>query len=370
VALYDLERWTYRNIARPPLFHLDPEVVHDRTTDFAEFFGRTAPTRALTRWFFRYDHPMLRQTIAGIDFANPIGLSAGFDKNARLTLIMPEIGFGFEEIGSVSLRPCRGNPKPRLHRLPASKSVVVNYGLMNDGASVIAARLAARPTAAAKFPLGISLVPTNDAQSTTIPAMVEEVVAAHRILAPYAAYVTLNLSCPNSCQPQPFMDPRALRELLPEVVKQPGQKPIFLKISPDVPKSQLDELMAAAADFGVTGFIATNLTKQREGNPALRDTNLPEKGGLSGGVVSALSDRTLEHLARQSHGRFVLMGVGGVFGPDDAYRKIGLGASLIQLITGMLYEGPGLLGSINRGLVDRLQRDGFKHISEAVGKDL
>ena len=367
MSRFDVERWGYRNVARPVLFGIDPEVIHDRMTDVAEFFGRTAATRALTRAFFRYENPALRQTIAGIDFANPVGLSAGFDKNARLTKIMREIGFGFEEIGSVSLRPCTGNPKPRLHRLPASKSVLVNYGLMNDGAEVIAARLAAaRPG----LPLGISLVPTNDQRSTTIPAMIDEVVAAHKILAPYAGYITLNLSCPNSVQPQPFMNPTALRELLPAVAALPGQKPIFLKISPDVTLSQLDELMAAAAEHDVTGFIATNLTKQREDNPALHDTNLPEKGGLSGKVVSDLADRTLEYLARQSKGKFVLMGVGGIFSADDAYRKIGLGASLLQLITGMLYEGPGLIGSINQGLARRLERDGFKNISEAVGKDL
>ena len=166
------------------------------------------------------------------------------------------------------------------------------------------------------------------------------------------------------------MNPTALRELLPAVAALPGQKPIFLKISPDVTLSQLDELMAAAAEHDVTGFIATNLTKQREDNPALHDTNLPEKGGLSGKVVSDLADRTLEYLARQSKGKFVLMGVGGIFSADDAYRKIGLGASLLQLITGMLYEGPGLIGSINQGLARRLERDGFKNISEAVGKDL
>ena len=200
--------------------------------------------------------------------------------------------------------------------------------------------------------------------------MIDEVVAAHKILAPYAGYITLNLSCPNSVQPQPFMNPTALRELLPAVAALPGQKPIFLKISPDVTLSQLDELMAAAAEHDVTGFIATNLTKQREDNPALHDTNLPEKGGLSGKVVSDLADRTLEYLARQSKGKFVLMGVGGIFSADDAYRKIGLGASLLQLITGMLYEGPGLIGSINQGLARRLERDGFKNISEAVGKDL
>jgi dihydroorotate dehydrogenase subfamily 2 len=367
MSRFDAERWIYRKAVRPVLFGIDPEVIHDRMTDVAEFFGRTAPTRALTRAFFRYDNPALRQTIAGVDFTNPVGLSAGFDKNARLTQVMADIGFGFEEIGSMSIRPCAGNPKPRLQRLPESKSVLVNYGLMNDGAEVIAARLS---KARSGLPLGISLVPTNDAGATTIPAMVEEVAAAHRILAPHAAYITLNLSCPNACQPQPFMSPVALRELLPEIVKLPNQRPIFLKISPDVPFGQLDELMAVAAEHKVTGFIATNLTKQREGNSALHNTDLPEKGGLSGKVVSELADRSLEHLARQSAGRFVLMGVGGIFSAEDAYRKIGLGASLLQLITGMLYEGPGLIGSINHGLVERLVRDGFKNISDAVGKDL
>jgi dihydroorotate dehydrogenase subfamily 2 len=366
-----IERAAYVYAAKPLLFARDPERVHDGTTDLSEWVGRHAATRGLMHALFYYSHPALRQELLGATYANPVGLSAGFDKNARLTQFLPTLGFGFEEVGSVSNSSCAGNPKPRLHRLPKSRSIVVNYGLANDGAKVIAARLAATNPV---FPVGINLVPTNDARIDTIAAMIEDVSEAHRRLAPHASYITLNLSCPNVCVGQPFMNPANLRQLLPTITALPNQKPILLKLSPDATPDVIDEILAAASEHKVAGFIAGNLTKHRDGNPDLKD-DLPGPGGLSGRVQAPAGNRVLEHLGRQNASlspdrRFALVGCGGIFSAADAYRKIGLGASLIQLITGMLFEGPQLPGEINRGLVELLHRDGFTNISQAVGKDL
>jgi dihydroorotate dehydrogenase subfamily 2 len=365
------ERAAYVHVAKPLLFARDPEQVHDATTDLSEWVGRHAATRGLMRALFYYSNPALRQHLLGATFANPVGLAAGFDKNARLTQFLPAIGFGFEEVGSISIRPFGGNPKPRLHRLPNSKSIVVNYGLANEGAPAIAGRLAKLKQT---IPVGISIVPTNDGKSGSISELIEEVAQAHALLAPLASYITLNLSCPNACLSQPFMIPANLRQLLPAITALPHQKPILLKLSPDAKPAILDEILAAASEYEVAGLISGNLTKHREGNPDVKD-HLPGPGGLSGGAQSAAGERTLEHLGRQNVSlptdrRFVLVGCGGIFSAADAYRQIGLGASLLQLITGMLFEGPQLPGEINRGLVELLHRDGFNHISQAVGKDL
>lgn len=357
----------YRKILRPILFLFDPESVHDRALSLGVFLGSFRLTRLLTRSIFRYQDASLRQNILGLTFDNPIGLAAGFDKNSRLMPILPEVGFGFEEIGSITGEPCLGNPKPRLWRLPKSKSLLVYYGLMNDGADAISSRLKGKKFS---FPVGVSIAKTNSPQTTDLEAGVGDYFKAYKTFRDLEVgdYFTINISCPNAFGGEPFTDPDRLDRLLKEIFSISKKRPIFIKFSPDLSLEQVDKILEVANRYEIDGFVATNLTKPRD-NPAIKDENIPKTGGLSGKAVDELSDKMIAHLYKKTEGKKVIIGCGGIFSAEDAYRKIRLGASLVQLITGMIYEGPQLIGEINKDLVKLLQKDGFKNIKEAVGAD-
>lgn len=358
-----VEGLVYRHVMKPWFFRHDPEVVHDGISHLTERLAHHTTTRGLLRLAFDYRHPMLEQAVLGVRFPNPIGLSAGFDKNGRLTQAMPAIGFGFMEIGSVTGEACAGNPKPRLWRLPESKSLVVNYGLMNDGAEAIAARLRGQQFA---IPVGISVAKTNSRDTVPTEAGVADYVKAYRAVSGLGSYYTINISCPNTFGGQPFTDPERLETLLSALDQAPHTKPVLVKFSPDLSEAELDGLLEVAVRHNVQGFICSNLTKRRD-NPRLRDAEVPSVGGLSGKVQAGLSDAQVRQVYRKAGRGYVVIGSGGVFSAEDAYRKIRAGASLVQLITGMIYEGPQQISEINAGLVRLLRRDGFKNVAQAVG---
>lgn len=357
----------YRTIIKPLLFLIDPEKVHDQMLLFGSILGKYGFTKKATSVFFNFQSSQLKQKIAGITFENPIGLAAGFDKNAQLLDILPRVGFGFEEIGSVTALPCKGNAKPRLWRLKKSKGLVVNYGLMNDGAEIIAKRIAPKKL---KFPIGISIAKTNCAETADTEKGIQDYVAAFRLLKNLGDYTTINISCPNAFGGQPFVDGPRFEKLMSALNSEGIIKPLFIKLSPDLNKSQLSELLEVTAKFPVTGFICTNLTKDRSlFQDKIIDKELPEVGGISGKPVQNLSDEMIKTLYQMSRGGYVIIGCGGVFCAHDAYRKIRLGASLIQLITGMIFQGPQLIGEINKELLQLMKKDGFENISEAIGVD-
>ncbi len=358
--------FVYRWLLKPIFFKIDPEKIHDGMVMKGIFLGKFRFTRALTRFFFGYSSPVLRQHILGIDFPNPIGLAAGFDKNAQLTSIMPEVGFGFEEVGSITGEPCEGNPKPRLWRLPKSRSLVVNYGLKNDGCEVISRRLSHEKFV---FPVGISVAKTNSPDTCETQEGIDDYVKAFNHFTHIGAYFTVNISCPNAYGGQPFTDPPKLEKLLEALDRIPTHKPVFLKVSPDITVNNLHDVLAIAGKHRVRGFICTNLTKNRH-NKKIFDPHVPEKGGLSGKVVEDLSNEMIAEIYRKTGGKYVIMGCGGVFTAEDAYRKIRLGASLIQMITGMIYQGPQAVSAINAGLSNLLKRDGFSNVHDAVGVDV
>ncbi len=355
----------YQNLFKPIAFRLDPEKVHDRILVVGKILGKFRWSRDATQTLFSFQSPLLEQELLGIKFRNPIGLSAGFDKNAELTDILPAVGFGFAEVGSITGEPCVGNPKKRLWRLPKSKSLVVNYGLKNDGAEVTARRLKNQHFA---IPIGINIAKTNSPDTVPTQAGIDDYLKAHRALAQIGSYTTVNISCPNAFGGQPFTDPQSLELLLSALDTVKTTKPTFIKLSPDLSRAEVDELFTVIGRHNVQGIICSNLTKNRD-NKNIVETELPESGGLSGKVVEELSNTLLAYVYKQTGGRYVVVGCGGVFSAEDAYKKIRLGASLVELITGMIYEGPQLIGEINRGLVKLLQRDGFKNISEAIGAD-
>lgn len=364
----------YEKILKPVLFRFDPESMHDLFTRIGQVLGSSAPLRWATAAVCSYEHPSLATRVAGIDFKNPVGLGAGFDKDVRLTKIMPAVGFGFMEVGAITRWPYEGNAGRRLVRLPEDRSLIVYYGLKNEGAEAAAARL---PAGAKKikctFPVGVNIAKTNRADIKG-GAAVEDYVATYRMLAHHGNYVTLNLSCPNTEDGRTFQDPHALDALLAAIAREPKPVPIFLKLSADLSMEAVDAIIAVVEKYPglVDGFVIANLAKDR-GMVRLRSPqatlDLIPAGGISGAPVRELSTAMVRHIYRTTHGKYILIGLGGVFTAEDAYEKIKAGASLVQLVTGLIYGGPLAVKRINRGLVKLLARDGYASVADAVGKE-
>lgn len=355
----------YKKVIRPILFKIDPEQIHDLALLLGKTFGKFSLTRQLTKTCFYYKNKKLTQTIAGIRFVNPVGLAAGFDKEAEMMQILPSLGFGFEEIGSITAKPCQGNPKPRLWRLPKYKSLVVNYGLKNQGCKVIAGKLKGKKFA---FPVGISIAKTNCPETTDPKIGINDYVESFLTMEPYADYLTINISCPNAYGGRPFSNSNYLKELLSKIDQIKTKKPIFIKISPELSSTQLDELLDICMKHNLTGFVVSNLVKDRSKltiPPA--DFAKVGMGSLSGKIMHNRSNELISYVYQKTKGKYIIIGSGGIFTAKDAYEKITRGASLLQLITGMIYEGPRVIKKINKGLVAMLKKDGFENIAEAVG---
>lgn len=343
---------------------IDPEVVHDCISLIGRVLGSNCMSRKLTALFFSYSNKTLEQKILGIKFSNPVGLSAGFDKNAVLTNILPSVGFGFAEVGTITGEACKGNPKPRLWRLKKSKSLVVNYGLKNDGSEKISNKLKK-----VKFtiPIITSIGKTNNITTIETKKGIKDYVKAYQKFTNIGHIFDINISCPNTFGGQPFSDPEKLDELLDEIDKIPTNKPVFIKMPPDLIDIQLDEILRVVKNHKIAGFICTNLTKNKKNNKIM-DKNVPDQGGISGKVVEDMSNELIKIIYQKTKGKYVIIGCGGIFSAEDVYKKIKLGASLVQLITGMIFEGPQIISKINQGLVKLLKEEGYKNISQAVGK--
>lgn len=360
-----LQRWGYQHLLKPFFFRCDPEWVHDRVCVFGASLGRWRMTRLLTNVLCAYKHPGLQQEILGITFSNPIGLTEGFDKDARLTQIMPSVGFGYEMIGSVTAQACEGNEKPRLWRLPKTKGLVVYYGLKNEGVAKIHRRLSGERFA---VPVGVSIAKTNSHRTVDTHAGVEDYMRGLMTMKDVGDFHVINISCPNVFGGEPFSDPERLEKLLfrLDLIKTP--KPRFLKIAVDLTLEQLDALITVMDRHRVDGMILANLTKRYDRPQIIQDEiRTGMKGGISGRPTYEASNALIAHAYLEAGGRYVIIGAGGVFTAEDAYEKIRQGASLVQLATGMIFEGPQLIGEINRGLVQRMHRDGFETIREVVG---
>lgn len=363
--LTGLTRYGYRRIAKPLFFRRDPEKAHDSVVAMGKLLGGTSITRGITRVFFNYENPILAQEILGIQFTNPVGLTAGFDKNAELIGIMPSVGFGFHEIGSVTGEPCEGNPKPRLWRMPKTGALIVWYGLKNDGCEVIAERIEERRM---HIPVGTNIAKTNCKETVDTDAGIRDYEKAFRALADVGHYFVVNVSCPNTYGGEPFTTPDRLERLLTRLDAISTSKPVLLKLGADLTPDGLDALVHVTDRHRIHGFILSNLTKQKN-LPSIRQDELviTDKGGVSGKPVAPLSNALISHLYRSVGDRYVIIGTGGIFTAEDAYEKIKNGASLVQLATGMIFQGPQSIGEINRGIAQMLHEDGYHNISEAIG---
>jgi len=356
----------YKWILKPIFFKFDPESIHDRMIALGYFLGRHWLTRKKTSLWFGYSNQILKQKILGINFENPVGLSAGFDKDAVLTHIIPSVGFGFMEVGSITANPYGGNSKPRLYRLPKAKSLRVNYGLKNSGAEILHRRLQGKIFS---FPVGINIAKTNSPETSDVNKGIEDYFFTYKIFQDVGSYFTINISCPNTCEEHPiFAEPQNLDLLLNKIFSIPKNKPVFVKLSPDLQETKLEKILEVCLKHQVDGFVCTNLTK-------VNSLGHIGKGGFSGKLDEELSLKTIKYVYKKINllpqERFlrkpIIIGVGGIFSAEDAYAKIKAGASLVELITGMIFEGPQVISEINIGLVKLLKADGYKNISEAIG---
>lgn len=359
----------YRHMVRPLLFRCDPEWIHERAMDLGERVGASAAGRNLLKGLFSFADSRLATEVAGLRFANPLGMAAGFDKNGRVIQALAAMGFGFVEVGSVSAHVSEGNARPRLFRLPLDEAVVVYYGVPNDGAEVVAERVSGRPTDA---PLGINLVETNTGRPVAAEAVVAEFAEAVKPFVGRADYIALNLNCPNTTGGvSPFDGGGHLRDLLREYAVIDDLPPVFLKFTAHVDPARMARMLEAVDSFDfVKGFVF-NLPPGKDyplKSSAAEVDPLP--GTLCGRPVREMIDEALRFwYARIDRTRHKIIGVGGISSAEDAYRKIRLGASLVQLYSALVFKGPGIVREINAGLARLLARDGYAHVAEAVGVD-
>jgi dihydroorotate dehydrogenase len=306
--------------------------------------------------------PLLATRLAGLTLPNPVGLAAGFDKNATAVAQLSRAGFGFIEVGAATPQPQAGNPKPRLFRLPQDRAVINRFGFNNDGMEAIAARLARRP---AGIPVGLNLGANKDS-----PDRAADFAKVLANCGPYIDFATVNVSSPNTERLRDLQGKGALSALLKGVFETrnilPRKIPIFLKISPDMTPEELADLAEVAVASGIDAVIATNTTLDREG---LKSAGSSEYGGLSGAPLFEKSTRCLARLSELTAGRLPLIGVGGIASADDAYAKIRAGATAVQIYSAMIYQGLSLAPRIAQGLDALLARDGFASVAEAVGTD-
>ncbi len=334
------------------LHRMDPEAAHGMSIKALKM-GLTPTPGPVTS-------PRLRTHVAGLDLPNPVGLAAGFDKNAEALLPLSQSGFGFIEVGAATPRPQPGNPKPRLFRLTDDKAAINRFGFNNEGMEAIGARLAQRPKDAV---IGLNLGANKD--STDRPDDFARVLAH---CAPYLDFATVNVSSPNTEKLRDLQGKEALTALLAGVIATRdglGRRvPVFLKIAPDLTEAEIEDIAIVAHDTGVDAVIATNTTLSRDG---LTSAHKDEAGGLSGAPLFEKSTRVLARLSKLTEGRTPLIGVGGISTAEQAYAKICAGASAVQFYTAMVYSGLSLAGDIARELDVLLDRDGFSSVADAVG---
>jgi dihydroorotate dehydrogenase len=346
------------------LFRLDPEAAHRLAHTFLH---RVTPEQARRR---RPVAPAsLATEVLGLRFDSPIGLAAGFDKGDVSVAGLFGLGFSHVEIGTITPRPQAGNDRPRLFRLPEHRALVNRMGFNNEGAEACAARLAALPAAARLGPVGVNVgknkvTPNEEAE--------QDYLACIDRLHPYADYLVVNISSPNTpglreLQGRAALD-RLLRACAARLAERAPDKPLLVKLAPDLAPEALDEAVDVAIAAGAAGIIATNTTLSREGVEG--HPNAKEQGGLSGAPLERRATEAVRRCALRAKGRVPIVGAGGVMSAEDAYAKIRAGASLVQVYTGLIYGGPAFVKHVNEGLARLLERDGFARIADAVGADL
>ena len=340
------------SLIRPALFLLDPERAHGLAIAALKLLppGKPAP-----------DGGSLAIRVAGLSFPNPLGMAAGFDKNAEVPDALLGVGFGFAEVGSITPLPQAGNPKPRMFRLVEDRGVINRLGFNNEGADAALRRLERR--------LGTpGIVGINIGANKDSADRIADYVAMTEVMAPLASYLAVNISSPNTPGLRALQDGAALTGLLDAVLaaRGPSQVPVFLKVAPDLTPADIDAISRIAIDKGLAALIVSNTTISR---PPLRSRYAGESGGLSGAPLRELAQQRLRDFRKASGGAIPLVGVGGIASAEDAWARIRAGASLVQIYSAMAFDGPDIARRIVHGLERLMKRDGFASIAEAVGSE-
>lgn len=332
------------------------------------------PTAGIYRFLYGINDSRLEQSVASLTFPNPVGLAAGFDKDGRWYRQLPRLGFGHVEIGTITGQPQPGNPRPRLFRLLADQAIINRMGFNNAGADTVARRLAQSPDSGRSYRLGINI---GKSKIVALDQATSDYRFSFERLYSFADYFTVNVSSPNTPGLRELQQRDHLMELLQTLLQlnqelardhETDPRPIFLKIAPDLSSSQLDDIVSIVTELNLPGLIATNTTIERTNlaTPTQRVEQIGA-GGLSGGPLTLKSRQIVSSLYRQLPSTTAIIGVGGIMTPADAWAMITAGASLVQLYTGFVYGGPGLIGQINRHLIQQLDEHGLANISQAVG---
>lgn len=363
-------RWCYW-IIRPILFLFDSETIHVFFVRSGARLAKVAGMRRLTNLLASHNIPRLVTTVASITFSNPIGLAAGFDYEAQLPEALPMLGFGFDTVGTITKGAYEGNKRPRLGRLVRSQSLAVNKGFKNLGIEATLEHLKhIRPI----VPLGLSIGRTNTKEYTTHAEAINDIVYSFKQAESsgvHISYYELNISCPNLTVPIEFYEPARLDELLKAVIDIGLWRPVFIKMPIDKDDAAICAMLNVIMKHPIAGIIIGNLHKDRS-HPTVspEESDKYPKGGLSGSPCRDRSDQLIRLAYEHTRGSIAIIGCGGIFSANDAYRKIRSGASLIQLITGLIFNGPFLPREIALDLDTLLQKDGFENIADAVGADI
>jgi dihydroorotate dehydrogenase len=345
------------DIAKPLFFRLSPETAHRLVHRSLDLYQQT-PLRSLARRRYTVEDERLETEAFGQQFPNPVGVAAGFDKNAEIAPALGSLGFGFVEVGGVTASPQAGNARPRLFRLPEDGALINRMGLNNDGATVIGDRLDELDVS---FPVGVNVAKSEHVETESAPADYRE---TYEQVASGGDFFVVNISCPNS-QGFAELQNRDSMAAIVEELQDAGASPLLVKLSPDLPDPAVDDALSIVEEFDLDGVVATNTSTDRPAS--LRSPNRIEGGGLSGKPIEARATEMVGYVAERVD--VPVVGVGGVSTAEDAYRKIRAGASVVQLYTGLVYEGPAIARDINRGLLQLLERDGFDSVEDAVGAD-
>lgn len=370
--------WFYRHAIRPILFAQEPEEIHEWTIKGLSWASRHDITRDALASF--YGAPALPSRVFDLHFPNPVGLAAGMDKMGAAVPIWPSLGFGHAELGAVTWQAQPGNPPPRIFRAIPAEAIINRMGFNNDGAPALAERLAYWRASGRwpQHPVGINLGKTRVTPLENAP---QDYASSLRVLWPYADFFVVNVSSPNTPNLRQLQEKSALDAILQALQEtalqcasaapgtvSPALKPVLVKVAPDLSWEALDEILELVGPRKIAGLVATNTTIER---PATDDAELTrvysEKGGLSGRPLRARSTEIIRYLYRQTRGALPIIGVGGIFDADDAWEKITAGASLLQIYTSMVFQGPGTARDIVIGLIRRLEAAGCKDLHQAVG---
>jgi len=359
--------WFYRHFVRPALFSQDSEYIHNFTIRLLNRVSRTPELLELGQ--FLLATPYLPSKVFGLEFPNPVGLAAGMDKAGAAVPAWAAMSFGFSELGGITFHPQPGNDPPRMFRAIGDRALVNRMGFNNPGAEAFAQALSDWKSLGRwpAHPIGVNL---GKSKITPLDKAAEDYAGSFRLLRDLADFFVVNVSSPNTPNLRQLQDKAALEEIFAALQQynEPIPKPILVKVAPDLSFDALDQILELALTRRISGIVATNTTISR---PESRDPDCSrvygEMGGLSGAPLAARSTDVIRHLYRQSRGSLPIIGVGGIFDAADAWEKICAGASLIQVYTGLVYEGPAIARTIVKGLVDQLRRTGCRTLTDAVG---